>query len=82
MAKERLRGSESSFRPYIECLPWDALHPLMWTDDEVDLLEGTYAQDEILELREQVGADMAGNWADSRSKGFMAVLLSLSLVGL
>ena len=54
LAKEKLKGSESTFRPYIECLPWDATHPLMWTDDEVDLLKGTYAYDEILGFRDQV----------------------------
>jgi hypothetical protein len=54
LAKEKLKGSESTFRPYIECLPWDATHPLMWTDDEVELLKGTYAYDEILGFRDQV----------------------------
>ena len=53
LAREKLRGSESAFRPYIECLPWDSLHPLLWTDDELDLIRGTYAHERIADYRDQ-----------------------------
>ena len=35
-------------------LPWDSMHPLLWTDAEVDLLEDTYAYEEIMQFRDQV----------------------------
>ena len=54
LAREKMKGSESSYKPFIDVLPWDSLHPLLWTDEEVDLLEGTYAHREILAFREQV----------------------------
>jgi hypothetical protein len=54
LAREKMLGKESRFQPFVEVCPWDSLHPLLWTEAELDLLEGTYAYDEIDELLEQV----------------------------
>lgn len=57
LAREKMMGTQSSYQPYIEVLPWDtALHPLLWTEPEVDLLQGTYAYDQLQDLRQQVDA--------------------------
>ena len=54
IAREKMLGAESRFQPFIEVCPWDSLHPLLWTEAELDLLDGTYAYDEINELLDQV----------------------------
>jgi len=54
LAREKMAGAESRFRPFIEVCPWDSLHPLLWTEAELDLLEGTYAYNELNELLDQV----------------------------
>ncbi|KAJ1468924.1 hypothetical protein T484DRAFT_1853692 [Baffinella frigidus] len=61
LAREKLVGSESSRRAYIEVLPWDSMHPLLWTDAEVDLLEDTYAYEEIMQFRDQVSSVNRGS---------------------
>ena len=54
LAREKMVGADSRFQPFIEVLPWDSLHPLLWTEAELDLLEGTYAFNEINDLLDQV----------------------------
>ena len=52
-------------------LPWDSMHPLLWTDAEVDLLEDTYAYEEIMQFRDQVsGFVRAALYARLCTRGF------------
>lgn len=60
MAKERLVGTASRWRPYFETLPWERgvnaqEHVLFWPDDMVeDLLAGSLCYNEAASLREEV----------------------------
>ena len=54
LAREKMVGADSRFQPFIEVLPWDSLHPLLWTEAELELLEGTYAFDTINALLDEV----------------------------
>jgi len=57
LSREKMMGTQSTYQPYIEILPWDtSLHPLLWTVPEVELLQGTYAYDQVQEFRDQVEA--------------------------
>jgi len=41
LAREKMVDAESKFRPFLEVCPWDSLHPLLWTEAELELLQGT-----------------------------------------
>ena len=56
LAREKMVGAESKFRPFLEVCPWDSLHPLLWTEAELELLQGTYAYEELNALLDQVDA--------------------------
>ena len=54
LAREKMMGAESRFRPFIEVCPWDSLHPLLWTEAEQDLLDFSYAYVQLNEILDQV----------------------------
>ena len=41
LAREKMVGAESKFRPFLEVCPWDSLHPLLWTETALELLQDT-----------------------------------------